>query len=374
LILIFGRYYPQENLSGSEKFTKRLFEYFPSDKNKICFIDFFFGYSLKNIPDKILGEKLLFKRGNVSFYRMGIIPLVKTILGKNVNAIFITNLEGYALFSVYIRKLVGKVKVFYILHGIYLYELKYDKDNKEKFFFRYKYIFLEKKIIKVSDTIIYLSDESRKLFNNYYKSNGKQSYIIPHGTDKAFFCRKEDFNYNNSLRLVYTGGYGRSLKGFDFLGETLSKLDFPIQLTMCGHIENPDSFYRQLKSVGNIKVDIKGFIDAFELAELYKSQDIFVLPSKFETFSISTIEAMASSLVPVITKNSGAAELIENGVNGFLFEYLNKEELKNILSFLNDNRTKLKYVGSNAHQTVSDLRWDKVALKYYEILSKYNLY
>jgi glycosyltransferase involved in cell wall biosynthesis len=369
LILIFGRYYTQENLTGSQKFTKRLFEYISSERDEIIFIDFFFGYSLKDLPDKIFSKKLLLKKGNVTFFRMGIIPLIKTVLEKSVKTIFITNLEGYALFAVYVRRLVGKVKVFYILHGIYLYELKYDKNNKEKFFFRYKYSFLEKNLIKVSDNIIYLSNESRKLINTYYKCNEKQSYVIPHGIDKIFFYRKEDFNYDNSLRLIFTGGHGRFLKGFDFLGETLSKLDFPIQLTMCGHIENPDSFYRQLKSVGNIKVDVRGFIDAFELAELYKSQDIFVLPSKFETFSISTIEAMASSLVPVITKNTGAAGLIEDGINGFLFEYLKGEGLKNILCFLNDNRAKLQYVGLNANETVSDLSWDKIASKYYEILT-----
>ncbi|MCL5037506.1 MAG: glycosyltransferase [Chloroflexi bacterium] len=56
-----------------------------------------------------------------------------------------------------------------------------------------------------------------------------------------------------------------------------------------------------------------------DLPQAYQIADIFVIPSTIETQSIVTMEAMASGL-PVIAANSGALpELVEDGVNGFLF-------------------------------------------------------
>jgi glycosyltransferase involved in cell wall biosynthesis len=52
----------------------------------------------------------------------------------------------------------------------------------------------------------------------------------------------------------------------------------------------------------------------------YAAADIFIFPTFYDAFGMVITEAMASGL-PVITSGmAGAAELIDNGVNGFVVE------------------------------------------------------
>lgn len=67
------------------------------------------------------------------------------------------------------------------------------------------------------------------------------------------------------------------------------------------------------------RVFLPGFIGEDDLPLLLRSSDCFIMAGHAELQSIATLEAMASGL-PVIAANARALpELVENGVNGFLF-------------------------------------------------------
>ncbi|MBI5970717.1 MAG: glycosyltransferase family 4 protein [Deltaproteobacteria bacterium] len=53
-----------------------------------------------------------------------------------------------------------------------------------------------------------------------------------------------------------------------------------------------------------------------DAAEFYRAADIFALPSMYEPFSNSCLEAMALGLPVVTTASNGASEIITDGVNG----------------------------------------------------------
>ena len=61
--------------------------------------------------------------------------------------------------------------------------------------------------------------------------------------------------------------------------------------------------------------------------EAYSKADIFILPSHFEGFPNSLVEAMSAEL-PVISSNVGAVgDIIEDGINGFIFDSKNINQL-----------------------------------------------
>ena len=65
-----------------------------------------------------------------------------------------------------------------------------------------------------------------------------------------------------------------------------------------------------------------------DVDRLYGAADAFVLPSWYEPFSNACLEAAASGLPVVVTRESGAAEAIREGANGYLVDFpVDPEEL-----------------------------------------------
>lgn len=73
----------------------------------------------------------------------------------------------------------------------------------------------------------------------------------------------------------------------------------------------------------------------------YRWADCLVLSSNFETASISVLEAMAWSVLPVTTKNNGTNSYFEEGLSGATFDPQSPEELAKLIRFLLTNRTTL---------------------------------
>lgn len=367
-ILIIGRYHEPETLSGSQKFIKRLFENIPSDKQEILFLDFFFGYKSSQIFKKIFFYKLLRKRGLVSFIKIGILPILILVFYKRPKSILVSGLEGYGLLIIILVKLFGS-KVIYVAHGIYSYELINDKNNNDKTFYKLKYYFLERSIILMSDLITLFSKKEYEMLKNKYSIQKKNIKILVHGVDEKFFFEKKIFNHDKPLKIIYTGGYGRQLKGFDFLINTLAKVDFPIELFICGRMIEAELGEKIVNIKTNVKIQICGYLNSCDLSKLLRDMDVFILPSKFETFSISTVEAMASSLCCIITNTTGVANYFSDGNDVILINYDDIEGLYLSLKKLNYNRIYLEEISKTAFDSSKRFQWESVTRDYLDLLN-----
>ncbi|MCT4581147.1 MAG: N-acetyl-alpha-D-glucosaminyl L-malate synthase BshA [Flavobacteriales bacterium] len=71
--------------------------------------------------------------------------------------------------------------------------------------------------------------------------------------------------------------------------------------------------------------------------EVLNISDLFILPSETESFGLAALEALASS-VPVITTNAGGLpEVVDHGINGFLSEVGDTEDMaNNAINLLSD--------------------------------------
>ena len=65
-------------------------------------------------------------------------------------------------------------------------------------------------------------------------------------------------------------------------------------------------------------VDLPGRLDREQLIQLYASADVYVAPGVDDAFSVAVQEAQAAGLAIVSRSQSGAAELIQDGVHGLL--------------------------------------------------------
>ena len=82
--------------------------------------------------------------------------------------------------------------------------------------------------------------------------------------------------------------------------------------------------------------------------------DIFVLPSYYEGFPIALLESMLSGKITIATNVNGVPELIEDNINGFLFNPGDVAKLKIILHNIITDYPRYKYISSNAKLRVEE--------------------
>ena len=86
--------------------------------------------------------------------------------------------------------------------------------------------------------------------------------------------------------------------------------------------------------------------------DYYWAADIFVLPSETEGLSNALLEAMACGLPAVASSAGGAPDLIEEGINGKLFQSGNHRQLAEKLNEIVSIRNRWAEMGAQARQTV----------------------
>jgi len=111
-------------------------------------------------------------------------------------------------------------------------------------------------------------------------------------------------------------------KRLDILLEAISLVPRDnIQLAICGQGLYEQILRKQVQALGlEGRVKFIGFVQPEELPKLYNSVDVFTMPSPEELQSIATLEAMACGK-PILAADARALpELVQTGVNGYLFK------------------------------------------------------
>ncbi|MDE5781045.1 MAG: glycosyltransferase family 4 protein [Lachnospiraceae bacterium] len=145
---------------------------------------------------------------------------------------------------------------------------------------------------------------------------------------KSFHIGEED------IVITFTG---RMLieKGIYELMDAVTSMDVSknVVLFMAGDGPESQNMMKkaQMLSHKNKRIIPLGRIDYPHIAALLKITDIYCLPSVSEGFPTSVLEAAAAKCFVITTYNSGARELIENGVSGTILKDNNPEGLRRAL-------------------------------------------
>jgi UDP-glucose:(heptosyl)LPS alpha-1,3-glucosyltransferase len=98
-----------------------------------------------------------------------------------------------------------------------------------------------------------------------------------------------------------------------------------------------------------------------EVEKYYMAANIFAMPSRFDTFGLVVLEAMAAGLPVIISRSVGARDLVKQGITGFvLSEDPSISEIATSLSSLLEPE-KRKLMGENGRRIACLHSWDKTA-------------
>jgi glycosyltransferase involved in cell wall biosynthesis len=167
------------------------------------------------------------------------------------------------------------------------------------------------------------------------------------------------------LRAVYAGRFEQQQKGvFDLpeIDRLLRARGIDIQWTVAG--AGPDELELKRRWGFNPQVQWLGSLTTPALLGHYATQDVFVLPTRFEGFPVALVEAMGAGLVPVVSDiESGVPEIVEKGRSGDCPAVGDVAAFAEALAQLDRDRTRLEAMSEAARQTVAnrfDIR-DRVA-------------
>jgi len=269
-------------------------------------------------------------------------PSIKTWLKKNLRKYDIIHLHNYRSYqNNEICSFAIKNRVPYIIqaHGSVL--PFFEKQNLKKIYDRiWGY-----KILKNATNVIALT----KIEFEQYQQMGVQKNrieIIPNGINLSEFSQlpskgkfRSKYGISEKEKIILFLGRIHKIKGLDLLISAYSELfpDCPdVQLVVVG----PDDNYRVVLEGQINKLEIykkpifTGPLYGREKLSVYVDSDLYVLPSYYEAFPMTVLEAWACQLPVIVTKNCSISDIIQNG--GFVIGSNCLELKEKLLLLLND--------------------------------------
>ena len=214
-------------------------------------------------------------------------------------------------------------------HGLEPYQTLSLKDRIKTFPFRWAF----SRLFNQALTVISLGGRLTEIIQRQIRRAGGSVIVIPNATQlpeepEEELVRK---SFPQPIRCLFVGRFA-SNKGIDVLIEAISQLNKQglqdaFQFTLGGKGPLYDHF-RQRYAFENIT--FLGFVDDIQLAHLYRTEHVFILPTLFEGMPTVVLEAMACGMSIMVTDVGATKELVDEK-NGFILE---KESPQSIVSAL----------------------------------------
>lgn len=212
-----------------------------------------------------------------------------------------------------------------------------------------KYIARAQKAFAGLDYLLVLCDWSRENFTRWLSDNKKIKIVqIPNilesiPTETAALAGN---------RLVSAGRL-HPVKNFETLLDVLALVRKEIPdatLTLIGGGEEYDRLQTQAKALGiENAVTFTGMVGADAVKQNMLDSDLYVMTSHTECFPMVLLEASSVGL-PLVSFNVpvGPRSIIQNGENGYLVDYENKQQMADRIVGILRDRNALQKMGSNA--------------------------
>lgn len=208
-----------------------------------------------------------------------------------------------------------------------------------------------------------------------YKSMGVSEdkiEIVPNGIDLSEFDNlpergkfRKKYGLNDSQKIILYLGRIHKIKGLDLLVTAFTELSKHLNEAKLVIVGPDDGYLSSLKKLIaelgiSDKVLFSGPLYGQEKLRAYVDADVFVLPSSYEIYGITVIEAMACGIPVIVTDRCGIADVID-GQAGLVVPH-DKEQLQHaLLHVLSDDKMRLQF-GEKGRSLVGErFNWALIA-------------
>lgn len=219
----------------------------------------------------------------------------------------------------------------------------------------------EENLVNKSKGTFFMGQWAVNLLKSIYPNNKEKFIAVGGGLSKEF----ENLNINkpNNKKILFCGiDYLR--KGGDLVEEAFkilkNKYDNDTELIIAGteinnHIEG---------------VTYTGKINKKKLSKYFNDCTVFCMPSRFEAYGLVFLEAQCYGLPIVAIDDYEMHYFVENGVNGYLIQNYDANELAEALHKALNNKEMINRVINNASRFQQEHSWDIVAKKIADVINE----
>ena len=229
-----------------------------------------------------------------------------------------------------------------------------------------------KESYKQADKLIVVGNGLKKEISEF---SGRDDIVVIHNLIPFDLFKISKNNINEKFKF-FSLAFLEGEKGMDILIKAFRK-GFKGEnciLQIGGEGSQKESLINLAKNIGiDSQVEFLGALTREEVSNKMSECNAFVLASRYETFGVVYIEALASGKPIIGTFNGGAEDIINND-NGLLVEVDNIEELENSMKYVKENLS--KYNSQEIRKSCENRFSKKVIVKeiikvYEEVLKLY---
>jgi glycosyltransferase involved in cell wall biosynthesis len=159
---------------------------------------------------------------------------------------------------------------------------------------------------------------------------------------------------SNPPRVLFVGGCSLR-KGIPYLVEAFRRIGAPATLRLVGRTN--EALFRRIGGLPR-GVEAVGPKTGAALAAEYAAADVFVLPSVEDGWGLVTNEAMSAALPVIVSDHAGSAEVVRDGINGFVVPARDVDALAARITLLLGDAELRARLGGAARATAAARTWE----------------
>lgn len=344
-------FHPSSELYGADRIMVATLKSFPSEKTKFIIYLREKGPLIDLIKSEILHFEIVIDRKMPIIYRAlfsvkGIIQFYKNLnywsskievenYKYNFNGIYVNTLS-----CSFILKTLKRIKCYKFIHVHEIIDSPWIVGKVTAIMCN-----------KYADYTICVSKAVKQQLNSYSKFSKSKIHIIHNGIK---YPEKVDLApIENGIVKFYLFGRINPNKGQEFLIDSIRNIKPEIlkksKFILVGGVTKGREFdLENLKNKINLfnlndYIEIKGFTN--DISSELKKANVCLIPSKMkDPFPTTVLEAMSYGKPIISTNHGGAAEIIKDGVNGYLVSPNNELSLSEKIKYFIENKDQiLKY-------------------------------
>ena len=206
-----------------------------------------------------------------------------------------------------------------------------------------------------ADLIRVMSEQSKQTF----EERGFSNVAVVHPPLNVSEFPQATFQ-EAKFRVSYVGLL-EPWKGFHYLVDAFSSLELPDSelIFWGGSGSRAVTKYFQEKMGKDPRIQVRSIVVRNSYGEVYGKSSVLVHPSLSDGFGYVVGEAMASGVPVIVTRNTGAADLVVDGKNGYIVPVCDSEAIRERLAHLAAHPALLKEMGRQARETMRSRNGDE---------------